>query len=292
MEAKKAWEVKRNEKGQTLEEFLREYDADRYRHPSCTVDMAVMTVADKKLKLLLVKRRDHPFIGCWATPGGFVGFGEDLDAAALRELKEETGLSEGIYFEQMYTFGKADRDPRTRVITTAYLTLACADVIAQAQAGDDAADAQWFDISKEIEYEDDVQRVSILTLHNDALNETIKYRVTKKVVGNWAKTTSEFIEAESTNMLAGDHIKIVNMAVEEVRHHAASTGIIFNLLPGEFTLNELKKVYEIVTNTKVDKSNFRRNVQRLVKPTGNTKKCRGQETALFTANPLYESLDF
>lgn len=286
------WKTKKNEKGLTLEEFLAEYDADRYRHPSCTVDMAVMTVAEKKLKLLLVSRRDHPFIGCWATPGGFVGFDEDLDAAALRELKEETGLSEGIYFKQMYTFGKANRDPRTRIITTAYLTLASADLIAQAKAGDDAADAKWFDITKEIEYEDDTKRVAILTLFNSELNETMKYRIITKVMGNWAKTTSEFIEDESTNMLAGDHIKIVNMAVEEVRHRAASTGIIFNLLPSEFSLNELRKTYEIVTGTKIDRNNFRRNIKGLVKPTGNSTIYWGKETALYTANPLYEHLDF
>lgn len=288
----KDYRIVTNNKGQTLDEFLCEYDPGQYPHPSCTVDMAVMTVAEKKLKLLLVKRGDHPFIGCWATPGGFVDIKEDIDQAALRELKEETGLSEGIFFKQLYTFGKVDRDPRTRVITTAYLTLAPAEVIEQAEAGDDAADAQWFDVSKELEFEDDTKRVSVLTLRNEALDETMKYRITKEVAGNWARTTSELLESESTNQLAADHVKIVNMALEEVRHHAASTGIIFNLLPNEFTLNDLKKTYEIVTGKKIDKSNFRRNVRKLVKETGRTTICRGKETALFTPNPLYESLDF
>lgn len=286
------WKIKKNEKGQTLEEFLKEYDADLYRHPSCTVDMAVMTVSDNHLKLLLVSRKDHPFIGCWATPGGFVGFDEDLDDAALRELKEETGLSEGIFFKQMYTFGKADRDPRTRVITTAYLTLASSNLIHQAKAGDDAADAKWFDVSKEVEYEDDFRRVSVLTLYNEELKETLKYRITDTAMGNWAKTTSEFIESESTNILAGDHIKIVNMAIEEVRHHAASTGILFNLLPAEFTLNELQHTYEAVTGIKVDRSNFRRNAKKLVRATGRTTMYWGKETALYAANPLYVHLDF
>lgn len=287
-----SWKTKKNEKGQTLDEFLKEYDADLYRHPSCTVDMAVMTVSDNRLKLLLVSRKDHPFIGCWATPGGFVGFDEDLDDAALRELKEETGLSEGIYFKQMYTFGKADRDPRTRVITIAYLTLASSSLIEQAKAGDDAADAKWFDVSKEVEYEDDFRRVSVLTLHNKELDETMKYRITDTAMGNWVKTTSEFIESESTNILAGDHIKIVNMAIEEVRHHAASTGILFNLLPAEFTLNELQHVYEAVTGIRVDRSNFRRNAKKLVRATGRTTTYWGKETALYAANPLYVHLDF
>lgn len=284
--------TEKNEKGQTLSEFLTTYNANKYKHPSVTVDMVVMTVSDKKLKVLLVKRKDHPFIGCWATPGGFVGFNENLDAAALRELKEETGLENGIFFKQLYTFGRADRDPRTRVITTAYLTLAPQEIIEQAHAGDDAADAQWFDISKTIEHEDDEKNISLLTLHCGERRETIQYRITKKVQGNWTKTTSELVENTSTNMLAGDHIKIVNMALDEIRRHAASTGIIFNLLPHEFVLNELKRTYEIVTGKKVDNSNFKRGIHSLIKATGKTKLYWGRETALYTANPLYESLDF
>ena len=77
---------KRNERGETLKEFLAKYNPDKYKHPSTTVDMIVATVQDNSLKVLLVKRKDHPFIGCWATPGGFVQFGEDIDQAAMREL--------------------------------------------------------------------------------------------------------------------------------------------------------------------------------------------------------------
>ena len=80
---------KRNAKGETLQEFLDSYDDSLYRHPSNTVDMIVMTVEDGQLKVLLIRRKDHPWIGDWALPGGFVNFDEDLEQAALRELEEE-----------------------------------------------------------------------------------------------------------------------------------------------------------------------------------------------------------
>lgn len=78
----------RNERGETLKEFLARYDETQYRRPSNTVDMILLTVLKGKLKVLLVKRKDHPFIHDWAMPGGFVNFDEDLDAAMKRELEK------------------------------------------------------------------------------------------------------------------------------------------------------------------------------------------------------------
>ncbi|NIN36216.1 MAG: NUDIX domain-containing protein, partial [Gammaproteobacteria bacterium] len=74
------------------------------------------------LKVLLVKRSNKPYQGSWALPGGFVNIDEDLDTAASRELREETGVS-GVYLEQLYTFGDPQRDPRERVISVAYYAL-------------------------------------------------------------------------------------------------------------------------------------------------------------------------
>ena len=112
-----------NEYGETLEQFLKNYDENKYRRPSNTVDMILFTVYEGNLKVLLVKRKNHPFIGDWAMPGGFIEFEEDMEQAVLRELKEETSISKYTYFRQLYTFGNADRDPRTRIITTVYLSM-------------------------------------------------------------------------------------------------------------------------------------------------------------------------
>lgn len=140
-----------NEQGQTLEEFLEAYDPLKYQNPCSTADIIVIRSAgelkhvESGLKVLMIKRRNHPSIGRFALPGGFVEIGEDLITAAKRELAEETGL-ENIAVEQLYTWGEAWRDPRTRIITTAYLAVVD-DTVAKVKAGDDAADAQWMDIS-------------------------------------------------------------------------------------------------------------------------------------------------
>jgi 8-oxo-dGTP diphosphatase len=106
-----------------------------------TVDIVIFTIVNGVLKVLLVRRRIPPFVGQCAIPGGFVHENEDLDQAALRELREETGVSD-VYLEQLYSFGKPDRDPRGRVITVAYFALISAD--RKLKAGSDAAEADWY----------------------------------------------------------------------------------------------------------------------------------------------------
>jgi 8-oxo-dGTP diphosphatase len=115
-----------------------------YEHerPAVTVDVAIFTILEGELKVLLVKRKNWPFEGMWAIPGGFIGMEESLEEAAARELEEETGVSD-VYLEQLYTFGDPGRDPRTRVITVAYFALVSADQL-HLRAASDAADVGWF----------------------------------------------------------------------------------------------------------------------------------------------------
>ena len=139
----------RNKDGQTLEEFLEGYQPYRYETPSCTTDAVVFSYRGMEeqirdvnaLEVLLVKRSNHPSIGFWALPGGFINLREDLEETARRELQEETGVS-GLCMEQIAVCGAMDRDPRTRVITTAYMALVNREEIS-IEAGDDAADAAW-----------------------------------------------------------------------------------------------------------------------------------------------------
>jgi len=113
-----------------------------YPRAALTVDCVVFGFDEGALKVLLIRRGIEPFKGCWALPGGFVQTDETLDAAARRELQEETGLSE-VYQEQLYTFGAIERDPRERVISVAYFALVRrADHIPLAAT--DAAEAAWF----------------------------------------------------------------------------------------------------------------------------------------------------
>jgi len=87
-----------------------------------TVDTVILTIKNGNLKVLLVKRDNEPFKGKWAIPGGYVRMSEDLDAAAMRVLKEKTNV-DNIYLEQLYTFGDPLRHPVSRVITCAYFAL-------------------------------------------------------------------------------------------------------------------------------------------------------------------------
>jgi 8-oxo-dGTP diphosphatase len=129
----------------------REKSANPSQHekPSVTVDVVVFTILDGQLQVLLVKRKNPPFQGMWAIPGGFVGIDEGLETAAYRELREETGVSgEDVYLEQLYSFGTPGRDPRARVITVAHFALVGADKLHLAdgrlRAASDAAEVGWF----------------------------------------------------------------------------------------------------------------------------------------------------
>lgn len=117
----------------------------KHPHPAVTTDVVMLTVEEDELRVLLIRRAKEPFKGCRALPGGFVDIDEDLETCALRELREETGIT-GVYLEQLYTFGKPDRDPRERVISVAYYALAPMTRL-QVRAASDAAAADWFSVN-------------------------------------------------------------------------------------------------------------------------------------------------
>ncbi len=214
-------------KARALEEekaFLAGYKPKDYPRPSVTVDLVVFTIIDAQLRVLLVKRKEPPFKGAWALPGGFVRVeetlsqGEDLDAAAHRELHEETGLSaDRVFLEQLYTFGKAGRDPRMRIISVAYYALVRPDLAPVVRAGGDVSDAQWFVV--------------------DGL---------KKVE------------------LAFDHREMVQVALERIRGKLDYSHLAFDLVPLTFTIPELRTVFAIVLDKAQDPGNFRRRFNRML----------------------------
>jgi len=113
-------------------------------HPlSVTVDIVIFTIRDRRLQVLLIRRLAKPFANKYALPGGFVLEKESVEAAAVRELREETGIDK-VYLEQLYTFGEPNRDPRGRVVTVAYYALV--PHTQSLHAGTDAADAAWFPV--------------------------------------------------------------------------------------------------------------------------------------------------
>ena len=150
----------KNAKGEDLATFLNSYNPKDYDNPCNTVDTAVfgyeeipsegntLQVGLRIKNILLVKRKNHPSIGEWAIPGGFVEYREDLDDAARRELEEETNIS-GILPVQIATYGDPKRDPRARLITTLYGALVPAARL-NPKAGDDASEAELFEIEVEL----------------------------------------------------------------------------------------------------------------------------------------------
>jgi 8-oxo-dGTP diphosphatase len=115
-----------------------------YPRPAVSADTAVFRHHEGGLQILLIKRKNEPFQGMWALPGGFMEMDETLEQTAVRELEEETGLK-GIVLEQFRTFSQVDRDPRTRIITTVFYGFAPPEND-EALGGDDAEEAQWYNV--------------------------------------------------------------------------------------------------------------------------------------------------
>ena len=122
-----------------------DYDPDEFEHPSVTVDDIIFTVKDDDLKIALIKRKRWPFEDKWALPGSFVDMDESLEEAAERTLHNKTGVSDDVYMEQLYTFGKPDRDPRTRVITVGYFALVHSDAV-ELQETEDVEAIEWHSV--------------------------------------------------------------------------------------------------------------------------------------------------
>ena len=191
------------------------YDPSDYPPVAVTVDVALFAIRRSTLHVLLIKRGIEPFEGAWALPGGFVQPDEGLDAAAARELSEETGVADdSVYLEQLRSYGSPGRDPRMRVVTVAYWG-ACAEVPSPI-GGSDAAHAELVPVP-EIE-DGDIE-------------------------------------------LAFDHAAIVSDALERVRAKLEYTALAARFCPPEFTISELRRVYEIVWSTKLDAGNFQRKVR-------------------------------
>ena len=203
--------------------FLDGYDPSAFERPSVAVDVAVLTVAEGQLWAVLRPRDDHPHQGRWALPGGFVGVDESLDDAAERLLRAKAGL-EGVFLEQLYTFGAPDRDPRMRIITVAYYALVPAAQLAGVNGGAVVAplDVPW------------AGEAGGAVVPRDSSDEVLP--------------------------TAFDHAEILGLAVKRIRGKLAYSDIGFELLPPAFTLRELRLIHEAILGEPLNKDSFRRRV--------------------------------
>lgn len=202
----------RDKKGLTEAEFLAAYDPSKWERPSVTVDM--FCYCRENRSLLMVKRGGHPFIGKWALPGGFLEPDETAEQAVRRELMEETGVNADAII-QLRAFSEPHRDPRTRIVTVAYI--AVLDRLPDARAGDDAADAKWFALERNVtERTDDGRNVTergMITLRGEETLEISFETVTQK----GRLTSDPVMKVKQSERIAGDHGTIIAYAAARLQ---------------------------------------------------------------------------
>lgn len=148
----------------------------RYPHPAVTTDCVILTFHEDKLKILLIRRGIEPFKGQWALPGGFIRMDESAEEGAVRELKEETGVS-GCTIKQFHTFSAPGRDPRERVITIAFYALMKWQ---QATGADDAEFADWIPVDSlpELAFDHrEIIRVAMEAIRRDIFFEPVGFEL-------------------------------------------------------------------------------------------------------------------
>lgn len=248
---------------QTEKEFLSRYNMDDYERPSVTTDVVAFMIrseesdnykrnSENKLSILLVKRGRHPFKDCWALPGGFLQSDETIEECAVREITEETNVTP-VSLMPVAVFSEPGRDPRGWIISNAYACIISEESVRQT-GGDDASDAQWFDVwfeqDKDGDYRLDLQYAQT-QLHAVLTEEETRFGRTS------------FTIKDSGN-LAFDHARIIATALTALREGAKNVETVFDFLPEKFTLTAMQKVQETIMNISILPANFRRKIKDFV----------------------------
>jgi 8-oxo-dGTP diphosphatase len=192
-----------------------------FPRPAVAADTVLFAMRAEDLAVLLIQRRNPPFKGAWALPGGFVNANEPLDRAAARELMEETGIT-GVPLEQLAAYGDPGRDPRGHTVSVVFYSFVVAG--AQPVAADDAADADW-------------------------------HPLRALPLPSWGGPSPE----KSRIKLAFDHARIIDAARRRLQERLIdpTRESPFEIVPSRFTLTELQRVYEAVLGRKISRASFR-----------------------------------
>ena len=265
-------QIKMDTENMTEQQFIEWYQAHekgKYETPSMTTDMIILANKEEKLQLLLIQRKQHPFKNSWAFPGGFVDMDEDLDTGAARELREETGL-ENVYATQLYTWSDVERDPRMRVISTSYLALVERDALLTAKAADDAADVALFTITLPlVKKQLGTQQVTLHLSHAEKGQLSAELAITYTQVG---KQWHEELTILAKQGIAFDHAKAIVYAVLRLRERIHYSPIVLELLPQQFSFEQLKQAYEAIAYEQLAKPTVLQFVEKVAMDTYQAKQ--------------------
>ena len=250
------------------EKFLELYSDSIYEKPSVTVDAVIFRLFDKpqqnyrklpekKLQVYLTKRKFSPYKDKYSIVGTFIDLNHELNESMQCCVEKKVGLKNNYYYEQLFTFGNKNRDPRNRVLSVSYMLLTNQDTV--------VSGGEWFDI----DIKEDDQKVDqtqngyvlnkniqlTLSGQNIVLNNKIGIKIAKNGIDEHKNV--EILQTD----LAFDHARIILYALERLKNKLEYTDIIFNLLPKKFTLTELKNSYQVILREKLLDANFRRKTE-------------------------------
>lgn len=226
----------------TEDAFLKQYNIHDFDVPLCTVDIAIFSLINSEIHVLMVQREEHPYKDKWALPGGFIHLNEDdsTESAAHRTLQYKTGMY-SAYLEQVKTISSPKRDPRGWSLTVLYFAL-----------------------------------VDFNQVETD--NKSI-----------WIS-----ISDLKHHELAFDHNELIDEAVKRLHAKATYTALPIELMPREFTLTELQRVFEIILDRDLQAKAFRNRVlsANMVIETGNSKISGKRSARLFKSTGINRDLHF
>lgn len=238
------------------EEFIKWYqesDLKNYEKPSVTIDTVIFQYDKElnKLQLMLLKRGTNPFKSFWKIPGSFANKEKDLNQACLEQIYGQTDIKvKPEEIEQLYTFSRPNRDPRTWVISVGYLVFLPKLSKITMDHGEYKLD--WFDVECDKD-------------ENIYLTRNVKEKIVMNKKGEYLKDT--------TVKLAFDHNEIISTAIKRIRNKLDYEPIVLNVLGSGFTLPEARKVYAKflgIDYKLIDNSNFKKTHEHLFKEIGMT----------------------
>ena len=284
-------------------EYLANYNLAQYERPSVATDMAIFSIMEegkrdnfrklqkKALKLLMVKRAEHPFKTMWALPGGFCRPDEDVCETAKRTLYEETNVK-GAYLSLVGVFGDVGRDPRGWIVSNTYLALVDGNEC-DICPGNEVGETGWFSVSlQEVNVEKNVleDTVRVETEYELSLIcEEADVRLCAKIkehkqFANYHESVS--YEIEENKDIAFDHAKLILYSLLYLRKTVDNDlKMGFDLMPETFTLTQLQNAFELVLDKPLLAANFRRKVNDYVVETDQIIEGAGHRPAkLFKRN--------